>query len=89
MSNWALGVNHALPYAFIQWKGTDACMDINCVCGHSFHLDESFLYAVQCAACKRRYEVSAVVELREMPPKENWDGILIKESTESTDVDEV
>lgn len=66
------------PCAFIQWKGTDVCADYYCVCGEQFHLDVDFAYAVQCHHCGRRYEVSAMIELREMPPEEEWTGCEIQ-----------
>jgi hypothetical protein len=31
---------------FIQWKGTNACMTLNCTCGRSYHIDKDFCYAV-------------------------------------------
>lgn len=63
-----------LPSAFIQWKGTDVCMDCYCTCGHSFHIDADFAYAVKCNKCGRVFELSAVIEMRELGPQEIWDG---------------
>lgn len=40
------------PRNFIQWKGTDVCMDFHCTCGNTFHLDEDFTYAVKCLKCE-------------------------------------
>lgn len=77
MSDWATR-ELLLPSAFIQWKGTDVCADYYCVCGESFHLDSDFAYAVQCPYCQRRYEVSSVIDLREMLPEEVWEGCEIK-----------
>jgi hypothetical protein len=74
MSDWAIRKIQESSSAFIQWKGTDVCMDCYCVCGESFHFDADFAYAVQCPVCERRYEMSAVVEMREMKPGEIWDG---------------
>ena len=45
--NWAIRDIPA-PYAFIQWKGTNVCMDCFCVCGEDMHIDSSFAYAVMC-----------------------------------------
>lgn len=73
MTDWAIRET-PIPYAFIQWKGTNVCADYQCLCGRSFHLDAEFAYAVQCPSCERRYEVSSHVELREIPPDEEWDG---------------
>jgi hypothetical protein len=76
--NWAIRDIPA-PYAFIQWKGTNVCMDCFCVCGEDMHIDSSFAYAVMCPHCKRRYEMSAVIEMREMSEDEIWDGCPIIE----------
>jgi hypothetical protein len=83
MSDWAIKET-PIPYAFIQWKGTDVCADYHCLCGMFFHLDSDFAYAVQCPSCNRRYEVSAHVELREMPNDEEWDGCDVKVGTDAT-----
>lgn len=65
------------PNAFIQWKGTNVCLDFYCLCGDQFHLDEDFAYAVECPHCQRVYEMSAVIEAREIK-REEWDGCVIK-----------
>ncbi len=33
---------------WIQWKGTDVCIDLHCVCGNNGHVDGDFMYEVQC-----------------------------------------
>lgn len=38
---------------FIQWKGTEVCMDVVCLCGEGFHLDVDFAYAARCPYCQR------------------------------------
>ena len=73
MSNWATR-DLPTPCAFIQWKGTAVCMDCYCTCGESFHIDADFAYAVQCRHCGKRFEMSAMIEMREMPSDEKWDG---------------
>lgn len=45
------------PYVFIQWKGTDACIDFHCVCGTHCHCDDDFLYYVQCPTCSKIYQM--------------------------------
>lgn len=32
------------PYAFIQWKGTDVCMDFHCECGAHCHFNSDFAF---------------------------------------------
>jgi hypothetical protein len=52
-------------------------MDCYCLCGKSFHIDAGFAYAVTCPHCNRRYEMSAVIEMREIYDDEVWDGCII------------
>ena len=73
MSDWATR-KLPRPKAFIQWKGTNVCMDCYCVCGDQFHIDNEFTYAVKCRACGRVYEMSAMIEMRELGSGEKWDG---------------
>lgn len=73
MTNWAYKETPR-PTTFLQWKGTEVCMDVYCVCGSQFHIDDYFAYAVQCLKCKRRYEMSTRIEMREMSPDEIWTG---------------
>ncbi|MEU5156772.1 hypothetical protein [Glycomyces sp. NPDC021274] len=42
---------------FIQWKGTDVCMDFMCQCGANVHGDGYFAYNVECGACGAFYEL--------------------------------
>lgn len=32
-------INYEGPTGFIQWKGTDVCMDVYCKCGYHSHID--------------------------------------------------
>ena len=45
---------------FIQWKGTDVCLDFNCPCGRSGHFDGYFAYFLRCA-CGVVYEMGTQV----------------------------
>ena len=49
--------------AFIQWKGTDVCLDLSCECGYSSHLDAEFAYAIKCPKCKTEYVMPADIVL--------------------------
>ncbi len=49
--------------AWIQWKGTNVCMDVHCRCGAHGHVDDEFTYFYRCAACKETFVVGAVVRL--------------------------
>lgn len=42
-------------HAWIQWKGTDVCMDIHCPCGALLHLDGDFAYSIECGRCHQKY----------------------------------
>ena len=61
------------PHGWVQWKGTDVCMDVLCICGAHGHVDSDFPYFVRCngkEGCGRVYAVSGYVELVELTPEE-------------------
>ena len=68
MSDWAL--EKGAPgegWAFIQWKGTDVCMDLTCLgCGTRLHVDDDFAYAVECVTCGTFMEMSCYVSYRKI-----------------------
>jgi hypothetical protein len=49
---------------FIQWKGTDLCMDFHCECGHHNHYDGYFAYYIQCNNCKIVYKLDTKVMMQ-------------------------
>ena len=49
---------------FIQWKGTDVCLDFYCPCGAHGHLDGSFAYNVRCPMCGSVFEMGTQVIAR-------------------------
>lgn len=51
------------PFARIQWKGTNVCMDIHCLCGCSLHLDDEFTYHIKCGKCEQVYECDPYIKL--------------------------
>ncbi len=51
------------PHGWIQWKGTDVCIDLRCECGHHGHFDGDFFYFFECPECKRKYAVGSNVLL--------------------------
>jgi len=55
------------PHGWVQWKGTDACMDLYCKCGRSSHVDADFFYFFQCPECHQKYQVGQHVLLFELP----------------------
>jgi hypothetical protein len=50
---------------YIQWKGTDVCLDFYCKCGKHCHYDGYFAYVVQCPSCDRVYELGQRVIARQ------------------------
>lgn len=51
-------------HIFIQWKGTDVCLDFNCPeCGHHGHFDGYYAYALGCKGCGAIYEMPQWVSL--------------------------
>lgn len=54
----------------IQYKGTDACMDIRCECGKLGHYDGYNAYAITCAYCGNSFDVKQEVEL--LPFSGTW-----------------
>jgi len=51
---------------FIQWKGTDICMDFYCDCGFHNHYDGQFAYFVQCGGCKQIYKMAESIEMEKV-----------------------
>ena len=70
--NKNLNRKHNIPYGWIQWKGTDVCIDIHCVCGKLLHFDGLFMYYVKCSYCSRVYECDGHIKLHKLDfePKE-------------------
>jgi hypothetical protein len=50
---------------FIQWKGTEVCLDFYCDCGTQGHYDGDFAYALRCAECGRVWQLPHSVALVE------------------------
>jgi hypothetical protein len=48
---------------FIQWKGTDVCLDFHCRCGRHGHFDGYFAYRLRCS-CGLIYEMGTQVMVR-------------------------
>lgn len=54
------------PHGWIQWKGTEVCMDVHCKCGEMFHIDADFAYHVKCPSCGTVYMCNGHIELVEL-----------------------
>lgn len=48
---------------WIQWKGTDICMDIHCECGYHGHLDAEFAHYYQCPRCSVVYHPQTTIAM--------------------------
>ena len=61
------------PHAWIQWKNTDACLDIHCACGEMTHLDEFFAYRVKCGSCGKEWRLQSNIQLTDVThDDEGW-----------------
>lgn len=78
------------PSAWIQWKGTNVCMDFHCECGAFCHFDGDFAYTVKCPHCETIWEMPSTVYprkadertqgyWRENPKELEPDGDLVQE----------
>ncbi len=72
------------PHGWIQWKGTDVCMDVHCQCGVSTHVDAEFAYFIQCGKCGAKYAVGQNVKLTPLTAEE---AVGVAERLIVTDVD--
>jgi len=57
------------PHGWVQWKGTDVCMDIYCECGHHSHIDAEFAYFVECPECGAVYSCNGHIEFIKLSEK--------------------
>ncbi len=55
---------------WIQWKGTEVCIDLHCKCGHHGHVDARFFYFYECPACHEKFAVGQTVKLIELSPED-------------------
>jgi hypothetical protein len=62
-----------IPHGWIQWKGTEVCIDLHCVCGHLGHFDGDFFYFYECSECHRKYRVGQNIKLIELTSDEDID----------------
>jgi hypothetical protein len=62
------------PHGRLQWKGSDVCMDVHCVCGELAHFDGDYTFFIQCPTCGRIYYCNSHIEFIEIEkePKGNF-----------------
>jgi hypothetical protein len=71
---WEIQHTFKGSHGWIQWKGTDVCIDLHCAkCQTGWHIDADFMYYVQCPECGTIYMVNGHIELiaLETPPDAN------------------
>ena len=54
------------PHGWIQWKGTNVCIDLYCVCGEHLYFDGHFLYYWVCPHCYRLWEMGTHIPMYEV-----------------------
>lgn len=78
-------LNHPTDaHTFIQWQGTDVCLDFHCPCGAYLHFDTYLLFGVECGHCGSKFLLSSHVRAMRvenfygMPSKVGYDDGVIK-----------
>lgn len=74
------------PHGWVQWKGTNVCMDVYCDCGVHGHIDDDFVYHVKCRKCGRAYYCNGHIELVEITGEHPTDRIATFGDDEEHDV---
>lgn len=80
----SLDIKRKRPHAWIQWKGTDVCMDIHCVCGADLHLDADFTYHIKCPYCNQVYECDGHIRLHKLDFEPENTILLLKDDNNLT-----
>ena len=65
---------------FIQWKGTDVCIDLYCDCGAHQHFDGDYLYSWECGNCGAVWEMGTEVSMTKIPSDGNTHRKILKSS---------
>ena len=64
------------PHGWVQWKGTDVCMDVRCECGKHTHVDAMFAYNVECPYCGAVYACNGHIEFIKLTKRPD-DGCIV------------
>lgn len=86
---WSAGANESspnVPYAFVQWKGTDVCMDFHCDCGADCHFDGYFASEVKCPHCNAIWEMPIYAVPRKAAPDSGYAKMLEPDEENSDEV---
>ena len=63
------------PHIWIQWKGTDVCCDVHCLCGAQMHYDGNFFYFFKCPHCGQHWEVGTHMPIYAVTPEQASDNV--------------
>ncbi len=69
-----------LPFGWIQWKGTEVCLDVHCGCGETMHFDGDFCYHIKCGKCGQVYECDGYIKLHPLDFEPENTIVLAQES---------
>lgn len=50
-----------VSHTFVQWKGTDVCLDFYCECGYQSHYDGFGAYKVKCPQCSEVWSLPTIL----------------------------
>lgn len=64
---------------YIQWKGTNVCIDMTCRCGAVGHFDGGFAYFMRCPACGTVYRMGTAVKASALDPDTDVRGVSVQE----------
>jgi hypothetical protein len=64
-------VSDQQPEAHVQWKGTEACLDVFCVCGCWGHVDGFFADHIKCEGCGTVWRLPNTLVMEREP---QWNG---------------
>lgn len=56
------------PKVFIQWKSTNACIDLYCTCDEQLHFDGYFAAELTCGNCGQTYELPHMLKIKPVEP---------------------
>lgn len=57
-------------HGWIQWKGTNVCIDLHCPCGRHDHIDRDFAYFYRCSGCGTPYALGQTIKLIPLTPEQ-------------------
>lgn len=62
----------ARDFVFIQWKGTNVCLDFHCSCTSDdfAHFDGWFAYLLKCNSCGKVWKLPQILQLTEATPED-------------------